>query len=85
MPLRKYPYLSALCRRNILCNKLAKIWWMSKVMVKPGASPATYEPKPRQMAELSKAKLYFSIGVPFEKAWLEENRCYQPGYAGGSY
>lgn len=41
-----------------------------KIMVKPGASPATYEPKPRQMAELSQAKLYFSIGVPFENAWL---------------
>ncbi|THB75960.1 MAG: cation ABC transporter substrate-binding protein [Desulfobacteraceae bacterium] len=43
-----------------------------KIMVKPGASPATYEPKPRQMAELSKAKLYFSIGVPFENAWLKK-------------
>ncbi len=41
------------------------------VMVPPGASPATYEPKPRQMVELSKASLYFSIGVPFEGAWLE--------------
>lgn len=43
-----------------------------KIMVKPGASPATYEPKPRQMAELSNAKLYFSIGVPFENAWLKK-------------
>lgn len=43
-----------------------------KIMVRPGASPATYEPKPRQMAELSKAKLYFSIGVPFENAWLKK-------------
>ena len=43
-----------------------------KIMVKPGASPATYEPKPRQMAELSKTRLYFSIGVPFENAWLKK-------------
>lgn len=42
------------------------------VMVKPGASPATYEPKPRQMAALSDATLYFSIGVPFEHAWLKK-------------
>ncbi len=42
------------------------------IMVKPGASPATYEPKPRQMADLSKSKLYFSIGVPFENAWLKK-------------
>jgi zinc transport system substrate-binding protein len=41
------------------------------VMVGPGHSPATYEPMPRQMAELSKAKLYFRIGVPFENVWME--------------
>lgn len=43
-----------------------------KVMVMPGASPATYEPKPSQMTALSKARLYFSIGVPFEQAWLKK-------------
>ena len=42
------------------------------VMVQPGASPATYEPKPRQMVTLSKAKIYFAIGVPFEKVWLKK-------------
>lgn len=41
------------------------------VMVMPGASPATYEPSPRQMVGLSKAKAYFSIGVPFENGWLD--------------
>ena len=41
-----------------------------QVMVEPGASPATYEPRPRQMAGLSKALAYFSIGVPFEETWL---------------
>ena len=40
------------------------------VMVLPGASPVTYEPKPAQLAALSAADLYFSIGVPFEDAWL---------------
>lgn len=44
------------------------------VMVQPGASPASYEPKPRQMAQLSKARIYFSIGVPFEAAWLDRIR-----------
>jgi zinc transport system substrate-binding protein len=42
-----------------------------EVMVKPGASPATYEPKPSQMRNLSKSLLYFSVGVPFESVWLE--------------
>jgi len=40
------------------------------VMVPPGASPASYEPKPSQMKKIAKARLYFSTGVPFEKAWL---------------
>jgi len=41
-----------------------------EVMVMPGASPATYEPRPRQMVELAQADLYLAIGVPFEKVWL---------------
>ncbi|NLC70983.1 MAG: zinc ABC transporter solute-binding protein [Desulfuromonadaceae bacterium] len=41
------------------------------VMVPPGRSPATYEPTPRQMAGLSRARLYFSIGVPFERIWMK--------------
>lgn len=40
------------------------------VMVKPGANPAVYEPKPSQMVELAKTDIYFAIGVPFETAWL---------------
>ena len=42
------------------------------VMVLPGNSPATYEPKPEQLVALSEAALYVSIGVPFEKAWLDK-------------
>jgi len=41
------------------------------VMVLPGSSPATYEPKPEQLRALSQADAYVSIGVPFENAWLE--------------
>jgi zinc transport system substrate-binding protein len=41
-----------------------------QVMVLPGQSPVTYEPGPQQMVKLSKAKLYFAIGVPFEIKWL---------------
>ncbi len=43
-----------------------------QVMVKPGASPATYEPKPRQMAAISRTHIYFAVGVPFEKTWLKK-------------
>ncbi len=41
------------------------------VMVLPGHSPATYEPKPEQLAALSEAEAYFRIGVPFENAWMD--------------
>lgn len=40
------------------------------VMVPPGASPHTYEPKPSQMRAMAEAKLYFATSVTFEKAWL---------------
>lgn len=43
-----------------------------QVMVRPGASPATYEPKSAQMAAIAKTDVYFSIGVPFEDVWLEK-------------
>ncbi len=40
------------------------------LMVKPGNSPHTYEPKPSQMKDISHADLYLAIGVEFEKVWL---------------
>jgi len=39
-----------------------------KVLVPPGSSPEMFEPTPQQMAELTQAKAYFSIGLlDFEK------------------
>jgi len=48
------------------------------VMVQPGASPHTYEPRPRQMTALAGTRLYFSIGVTFEEAWLPRIRSASP-------
>ncbi|MFT7879735.1 MAG: zinc ABC transporter substrate-binding protein [Sulfurimonas sp.] len=42
------------------------------LMVKPGNSPHTYEPKPSQMKEITNADLYFTIGVEFEQVWMEK-------------
>jgi zinc transport system substrate-binding protein len=41
------------------------------VLVPPGQSPATYEPTPGQMVRLADARVLFTIGVPFEKSFLE--------------
>jgi zinc transport system substrate-binding protein len=48
------------------------------VMVPPGADPHSYEPRPRQMTELSASALYLAIGVDFERAWLRRLRSANP-------
>ena len=42
------------------------------VMVQPGDNPHVYEPKPEQFVQISKSKVYFSIGVEFEEVWLSK-------------
>jgi zinc transport system substrate-binding protein len=37
-------------------------------LIPPGYSPANYQPTPKEMESLSKASIYFSIGVPAEKS-----------------
>lgn len=49
-----------------------------QVMVGPGRSPATYEPKPRQMAALARTRLYYRTGVPFESVWMERIAALNP-------
>lgn len=41
-------------------------------MLKPGHSPETYDPVPGQMAMLSRARIYFLMGVPFETRWRKK-------------
>lgn len=53
-------------------EKIGKEFVDVSVMVRPGASPATYEPRPQQMVDLIKSRIYFAIGVPFEKVWVEK-------------
>ena len=40
------------------------------VMVPAGADPHSYEPRPKQMAALAQARLYFSLDLEFEEAWI---------------
>lgn len=47
-------------------------------MVRPGYSPHTYHPTPRQIAALSETALYVRSGVPFEHAWMERIRSTNP-------
>ncbi|MBW2093108.1 MAG: zinc ABC transporter substrate-binding protein, partial [Deltaproteobacteria bacterium] len=48
------------------------------ILVGSGQSPHTYEVTPKQMAELGKADIYFSIGVDFERTWLKKIKAVNP-------
>jgi zinc transport system substrate-binding protein len=47
-------------------------------LVGDGFNPETYEPTPRQVAELARARIYFAIRVPFERIWLPRIQAAQP-------
>ena len=42
----------------------------AQLLLPPGKSPATYTPTPQQIQALSRAKLFFKVGLPFEKVLL---------------
>ncbi len=48
------------------------------VLVGPGQSPHSYEPSPRQMAQLGSAKIWFTTGVEFEIALQPKIRAQYP-------
>ncbi len=52
--------------QKILVQRIAGDLVDVQLLVQPGQSPATYEPTPKQMMNLSRAQLYYRIGVPFE-------------------
>jgi zinc transport system substrate-binding protein len=68
----KVPVFVSILPQQFFVEQIGKDLVDVKVMVAPGASPHTYEPKPAQMAALSKAQVYFAIGVTFEKVWLKK-------------
>jgi zinc transport system substrate-binding protein len=48
-------------------------------MVPKGGSPETYEPSPRQMADLSESDLYILAGqIDFERTWMNKLKNYAP-------
>ncbi len=64
--------------QEFILDKIASNLVDKITIVKPGNSPHLYEPKPSQMEKLSKAKLYFAIGVEFEKVWLNKFKSLNP-------
>jgi zinc transport system substrate-binding protein len=42
------------------------------VMVPPGSSPATYSLSFRELKNIKKSDIYFTIGVPFDKKYISK-------------
>jgi zinc transport system substrate-binding protein len=42
-----------------------------EVLVQPGQDPHTFEPTPRQAISLTRARLFFRVGIPFEDRLIE--------------
>lgn len=42
------------------------------VLIGPGQSPHSFEPTPKQIAKLSRADIYFTAGVSFEKGFIDK-------------
>lgn len=71
--------LTAFAKINTVVSILPQKTFLEKIggehvavtlMVTPGSSPHSFEPKPTQMKEISRADLYFAIGIEFEEVWL---------------
>ena len=48
-----------------------------EVLIGAGMSPHTYEPLPQQMSKLSRADMFFTVGIPFEQVIINrlKNLC----------
>lgn len=52
-----------------------------EVLVRSGQDPHTFEPLPKQVAALSKAKVWFTMGLEFEKSLIKKVQSVAPGLA----
>ena len=63
-------------------EQIAGEYFEVNVLIPPGASPASYEPVPQQIAELEKSVAYFRIGhIGFENSWMDKISSVNPEMA----
>ena len=70
-------------RLSVFVSILPEVYFVKKIggervsvhaLVRPGQSPATYGPTPKQMALLARAHVYLRIGVAFENSLVSKLR-----------
>ena len=64
------PVVVSIAPQKYLVERIAGNTVSVSVLVTPGSDPHSYEPTPAQMKDCANAALYFTIGLPFEDAWL---------------
>ena len=64
------PVMVSVAPQKYFVEKIAGPLAEVSVMVQPGADAHTFEPKPSQMVQAAKARLYLAQGVEFEQTWL---------------
>jgi len=74
----RVPVFVSIAPQSYFVQQIGKELVDVHVLVEPGADPHTYEPKPQQMVALSKAVLYFAIGIEFETAKLAKITAVNP-------
>ena len=57
---------------RFLAEKIAGSAITVEVLLRSGQSPHTFEPTPSQISDLSQARLYLSVGFPFEQTLLDK-------------
>jgi len=75
---QKMPVFVSIAPQAYFVNKIGEGLVETWVMVEPGAQPHTYEPRPKQMIALSRAKIYFTVGTEFESVWLDRFKAVNP-------
>jgi len=50
-----------------------------QVLVGPGQNPHSFEPTAHQVEELTRAQLFWRVGMPFEEVWLGRLQAANPG------
>ena len=74
----KLPVFVTIAPQKYFVQQIGKDLVDIQVMIQPGADPHMYEPKPQQMVAISRAKLYFAVGIEFEKAKLSKITAINP-------
>jgi zinc transport system substrate-binding protein len=68
----KIPVFVSIVPQMYFAEKIGGEYVSVMSMTGQGADVHTFEPKPKQMTDLAKAKIYFAIGVEFEHALLSK-------------